>query len=307
MVGLGQPQGVEQRGKYTRRDSVVYIRSGIEGNNLVEYRIDDKQFRAVERHWEKNKSARYHTFLKPNNVSAGTCDLYTFFLFHFAHHSEPRILTASEYYGKVSTSLHSDSVNGRRCIRVDVKDTYNNTVIRMSNWHDVERGYLIIKQERKQHSPTAKFDLTIELDDWIELGAAYFPKRFLATSYLNGNLNYTQTIDCTTVSLNEPVSDKELVLPNIPDNTTCVDYIRMKQYLIDSSWNRSGPEKDFVIQKMEAKQSSLEAIEDSGGKVTTSEPWSLWTWISLVSGGLFVLGLLILFWKRWFANKISLQ
>ena len=288
-----------RKGKYLRVNDVVFLEEKIGKSAVFSLRRDLNSIRSFQETQTAKKTPRYLAAIKTSNALLGTTDLYLPLLFQVQHPDEPRVLNYSEFYAKCKTSVSRASYRGRPCVKVVAKYQFKEVDFECHNFHDANIGYLVVASEKYSQSSRSKTLMKIETDDWVTTGSSHFPRKVALSNYVKGKLDYTHGITCSSIVMNEAIEPKELELPVVPDGTPCTNFMTMKKYQINSSWNRVGPETDFVVMKSEALISGVDAASNFDFRPTTEEPRSPWIWVAIASA---ILLATLLTWK-WIRRK----
>ncbi len=293
---------IERQTLTIMKGTTVRIQEGIVGQQVVDRVSESTRSRVVQRVWSGGK-LKFSAVINPANSNAGTSDLFTFNFFKYFREGDGNLaISPADFFrrGDMNFRVHRDDWNGRNCFRVDSSLEFEGLQIEKSYWLDEGYGCLVtrcVKTTRRNGKAIAKFDATVS--DWQAQGDAFFPTKIEIQQFTGEALQCKHTIVCSDLSINVPINDAELKLPPIPSGTDCRDLVKMKRYTLAPDWSRSGPETDYVVVGVADSKGNAEAIDASGGGTTTSgERRSIWQWIALGSGGLLVVALVWIAWRK---------
>ncbi len=287
-----------RKGTYLRKGPVVFVKE-ISGSPKLTWvqsnvRRDLQTVRSLQQSVRANQPMIYQADIYRADASLGTTDLYSPLLFQAFDPNESRIVSYQERYSKCKTSVHEVTLNGRPSYRVDAEQNVKGNSTVESYWHDPNYGYLVVKLSKSKSGFFSSPYQVVELTDWSIVNECDFPNRMLLTQYVNGKVDYTHTIECGDIEINRKIDDKLLELPVMTRTGFCYDHVRNKQYQIDSTWKSVGKEADFVVQKYEAKQSSIDAAKPFDFEPSKDLKPFPWYWLVMLSAILLVSALI---WK----------
>ncbi len=298
VVETEQPvRAIVRTGRYWRSGDTVRIQEGKEGEGTVDYLVKGGETRVVSRlKWSAGKPRYHDARRRPASDLVCLCDLWREMLIELVVAGGGQVpydsmLEATREYA----ATRRERREGRAFVKVS--RTYNSSgdEVRLTLWHDVGCNYLIRKLD--SYYPKYGSGGTATITEFAEPQPGVFvPVRAVieTTSYTKQkSVRVTSVAD---LRVNETMSPATLALPPIPNGTVLDDTIRGANGKVRSDWQPVGPqEKTYGVQVGASASPDESSVWDAP---STSEPTSVWWWVTAVAGGMLAISLGLLLVSR---------
>jgi hypothetical protein len=285
-------------GRYWRAGDTVRIQEGEEGKWTADYLVKGGETRAVSRlNWSGGKPRYHDARRRPASDLVCLCDLWREMLIELVvsgggQVSYDSMLEATREYA----ATRRERREGRAFVKVS--RTYRHSSgdeVQFTLWHDVGCNYLIRKLE--SYYPKYGSGGTAAITEFAEPQPGVFvPVRAVIETTSFTKQKSVRVTSVADLRVNETMSPATLALPPIPNGTVLDDTIRGTNGKVRSDWQPIGPQgKADGVQVGPSDSPRESSVWDAP---STSEPASVWWWVTAVAGGTLAISLGLLLVSR---------
>lgn len=283
-------------GKYWRLKDSARIQQRIGDKGFLDYLVRPNDIRIVSRFdWVQGEPTRVEASRLPGNDLTSWCDVWGHMVLDMkGPHGEIESYETLVAQAKKLDPCRRITWNNRPCIQVVFHELNKaNEELTTTFIHDIGYNYLVVETIGKtSYDRTVKYQKT--MSDIGEFAPGiFFPSKTISQAEKNGKITSKSTTTLNQITINSPLKEESLALPEIPDGTPLEDRVAGIKGTIDSNWN-------WIEQT--GKTKPLEVVPSRNPTnfegPTVSEPTSSWNWGILAGGGLLLLtGSIWIYWK----------
>jgi hypothetical protein len=178
-------------------------------------------------------------------------------------------------FAKDPPQVKRERRDGRDCIRLDLTSVSTKGLVQeLTQWHDVDRNYLIWKKSLTYKGSSDRFDS--EILEFAEPAPGIFVPLKCRRQGSNGSGQTSlEIVTLSNVQVNKPIPKSIFQLSRIPAGTILNDRIQGTRYPIDENWQPIGPGSPLLMTPVPAQSEGPEGDYRSQSS-SESVPLSRW-------------------------------